>query len=322
MKTALITGVTGQDGSYLAKFLIEKGYRVVGVIRSHHSSNLFNLSYLKILDKVLLEECDLRDLSFVISLIEKHSPDELYNLSAQSSVGLSFSHPTSTIQYNVTSLLNLLEATRLIGKSIKFYQASSSEMFGRVEKMPITFSTPMNPLSPYATSKASGYWMVINFREAYNLFTCNGILFNHESFLRPKNFFVKKVVAESVQIRYGHQSVLKVGNLKVKRDLGYAPSYVEAMWRMLQQKDPQDFIICSGQSISLQEIVDYVFERVGISASKLVVDPDLYRPVDIADIYGDNSKAKELLGWSYTKNFREILDILISEEIANYKVHE
>jgi len=319
MKKALITGITGQDGAYLAKFLIEKGYKVIGIIRSHHSSNLFNLKYLNILDRVVLEECDLGDLAFVMSLIEKHEPDELYNLSAQSSVGLSFSHPTSTIQYNITSLLNLLEAIRLIGKKIKFYQASSSEMFGKVSKMPITFATPMNPLSPYATSKASGYWMVNNFRESYNLFTCNGILFNHESFLRPRNFFVKKIVAESMQIQYGHRNEIKVGNLKVKRDFGYAPAYVEVMWKMLQLDVPQDFIICSGQSISLHEIVEYIFNKLQIPSSKLVIDPDLYRPAEIEDIYGDNSKAKELLGWSYSKNFKEILDILIAEEMANYK---
>lgn len=315
----MITGVTGQDGSYLAQLLIEKGYKVIGIIRSHHSSSLSNLSYLKILDKVVLEECDLCDLAFVISVIEKYSPDELYNLSAQSSVGLSFSHPTSTIQYNVTSLLNLLEATRLIGKKIKFYQASSSEMFGKVDKMPISFSTPMNPLSPYATSKACGYWMVINFRQSYNLFTCNGILFNHESYLRPKNFFVKKVISESVQIHFGHRSVLKVGNLNVKRDFGYAPDYVKVMWSMLQQREPQDFIICSGVSVSLQDIVDYVFEKLNIPESKLVNDPELYRPVDIPDIYGDNSKSCKLLGWSYDKDYKQLLDILVAEEIANYK---
>jgi len=320
MKTAMITGVTGQDGSYLAKLLIDKGYKVIGIIRSHHSSSLSNLTYLKILDKVILEECDLCDLAFVISLIEKYSPDELYNLSAQSSVGLSFSHPTSTIQYNITSLLNLLEATRLIGKTIKFYQASSSEMFGKVTRLPINFTTPMNPLSPYATSKMSGYWMVINFRQSYNLFACNGILFNHESYLRPKNFFLKKVLSESVQIHFGHRSELRVGNLNVKRDFGYAPDYVKVMWSILQQDTPQDFIICSGFSVSLQDIVDYVFEKLNIPKAKLVVDQDLYRPVDIADIYGDNSKSVKLLGWSYDRNYKELLDILIDEEIANYTI--
>jgi GDPmannose 4,6-dehydratase len=319
MKRALITGITGQDGSYLAKLLIEKGYHVTGIIRSHHSSNLSNLKYFGILEKVTLEECDLCDLAFVIGLIEKLAPDELYNLAAQSSVGLSFSHPTSTIQYNITSVLNLLEAIRLVNKSIRFYQASSSEMFGRVQKLPITLSTPMNPLSPYATSKASGYWTVNNFRESYNIFACNGILFNHESYLRPKNFFMKKVIAESVQIHFGHRSMLKVGNLDVKRDFGYAPSYVDAMWRILQQEKPQDFIICSGHSISLREIVNYIFKQLNIPDSKLVVDPELYRPVDIADIYGDNSSAKKQLGWSYDLDFKQVLDNLILEEKSNYK---
>ncbi len=319
MKTAMITGITGQDGSYLAKLLVEKGYRVIGIIRSHHSSNLFNLNYLGILDKVTLEECDLCDLAFVIGLIEKISPDELYNLAAQSSVGLSFSHPTSTIQYNITSVLNLLEAIRLVNKPIRFYQASSSEMFGKVQTLPITLSTPMSPLSPYATSKASGYWSVINFRESYDIFASNGILFNHESFLRPKSFFVKKVISESMQIHFGHRDFLNVGNLDVKRDFGYAPLYVEAMWRMLQLDRPHDLIICSGESISLRSIVIHIFKKLGIDESKLRIDHELYRPVEIANIYGDNSSAKELLDWSYDIDFREILDKIIVEEMSSYK---
>lgn len=322
MKTALITGVTGQDGAYLARFLLGKGYRVFGITRNSHLSNRGNLRYLKIENNVALEECDLSDLPYVIRIIEKINPDEIYNLAAQSSVGLSFQQPTATIQYNVNSVLNLLEAIRLVNKSIKFYQASSSEMFGRVERLPVTLSTPMHPVSPYAISKASGYWTVINFRESFGLYACNGILFNHESILRSTNFFVKKVITDSFSIKAGLKDKLKVGNIDVKRDFGYAPHYVEAMWLMLQQNEPSDFIICSGRSISLREIISYVFKELEINESKLEVDPNIYRPIDIKDIYGDNSRAKEILGWAYEKNFTEVIDELILEEFSLRQINK
>lgn len=313
MKTALITGITGQDGSYLAELLLKKGYKVVGITRSG-LPNLSNLKYLKIHTQLVLEECDLRDLLSVARIIEKYNPLEIYNLAAQSSVGLSFQQPISTIQFNIDSVLNLLEAIRLVNKSIKFYQASSSEMYGKVEKLPITLSTPMHPLSPYAISKASSHWTVVNFRESFGLFACNGVLFNHESFLRSENFFVKKIISESLRIKMGLQEKLKVGNIDVNRDFGYAPKYVEAIWLILQQNEPMDFIICSGKSISLREIIHYVFKKMEISLAKLEIDQALYRPVDIVDIYGDNSKAKEILKWFYTMDFKEVLDQIIEEE--------
>jgi GDPmannose 4,6-dehydratase len=314
MKTAIITGITGQDGAYLAKVLLDNGYKVIGILRSYNNANVDKLKYLQIERKVLLEECDLSDIPSIIKILTKYKPAELYNLAAQSSVGLSFEQPIGTIQFNTLSVLNLLESIRLVDKDIRFYQASSSEMYGKVLHLPVTEYTPMHPLSPYAISKASAYWTVVNYRESYGLFSCNGVLFNHESYLRSHNFFVKKVVRESLQIKAGLQEELRVGNIDIKRDFGYAPEYVKAMWLMLQQTAAEDFIICSGESLSLREIILYVVEKLGIDEQKLVIDKELYRPTDIEDIYGYNQKAKKLLKWNYTLSFFEVLDMLLVEE--------
>ena len=315
MKTAIITGITGQDGAYLAKLLLEKGYKVIGITRSYNFSNVVKLKYLGINDRVTIEECDLMDVSSIIKHLKKYAPNEIYNLAAQSSVGLSFDQPIGTMQFNIISVLNLLESIRIVDRNIKFYQASSSEMFGKVEKLPITEKTAMHPSNPYAISKCANYWTVINYREAYGLFACNGILFNHESFLRSDNFFIKKVIKESLNIKNGYQYALKVGNIDIKRDFGYAPRYVEAMWLMLQQTEADDYIICSGKSLSLREIIYYIFDKLKIDRNRLVVDENLYRPVDIEDIYGDDSKVKKLLGWNYNLDFFNVLDILLEEEI-------
>ena len=211
-------------------------------------------------------------------------------------------------------MINLLEAIRLVNRDIRFYQASSSEMYGKVEDLPITEKTPMHPLSPYAISKAAAHWIAINYRESYGIFTCCGILFNHESFLRDKNFFIKKAIIDSIEISRGQRDVLKVGNIEICRDFGYAPEYVEAMWLMLQAKSPNDYIICSGKPIRLREILGHIFRRLGIDESKIVVDPSLYRPTEIQNIYGDNSKVKESLGWDYSTDFFDVLDLLIEEQ--------
>lgn len=319
MKTAIITGITGQDGPYLAELLLSKQYKVIGIVRSYNNSSLTKLNYLTAGQNIHLEECDLTDMSSIVKLLHKYKPNEVFNLAAQSSVGLSFEQPIGTIQFNTLSVLNLLESIRIVDKSIKFYQASSSEMFGKVKKLPVDESTTMHPLSPYAISKASSYWTVINYRESYGLFACNGILFNHESILRSNNFFVKKVIIESIKISKGLEQVLKVGNIEIRRDFGYAPEYVKAMWLMLQSDTPEDFIICSGQSVSLKEIIYYVFKRLDINNDKLIIDPALYRPTDIEDIYGDNSKAKKILKWEYNLSFFQVLDILIEKEIENFQ---
>lgn len=318
-KTALITGITGQDGAYLAKFLLNKGYKVVGLTRSYNQENLYGLVYLGIKDKITVEECDLSDLSNVITTLNKFKPDEIYNLASQSSVGLSFTQPVGTINFNIISVLNLLEAIRTIRPETKYYQASSGEMFGNVQNLPIKEYSVIHPTSPYAISKAAAHWTTVNYRESYGMFTCCGILFNHESYLRSPNFFVKKVIQESLKIQKGEQKLLTVGNLDIKRDFGYAPDYVEAMWLMLQQEKPKDYIVCSGKSIYLKDIVNYVFNKLNIDKNKIQIDKTLFRPNEIRDIYGNSEYAQKELGWNYNRDFFEVLDLLIEEELNSEK---
>jgi GDPmannose 4,6-dehydratase len=315
IKTAFITGISGQDGAYLSQLLLSKSYRIIGITRSHHEDNLKRLKILGVDSGVIMEECDLLDISSVINLINKYKPDEIYNLAAQSSVGLSFKQPIGTINFNIVSVLNLLEAIRIIKPDVRLYQASSSEMYGKVADLPVTIKTPMHPLSPYAISKASAHWIVINYRESYGLYACNGVLFNHESFLRSNGFFVKKVLSETVRNRNNAEWVLKVGSIDIKRDFGFSPNYVEAMWLMLQTEKPDDFIICSGKSITLRSVIEYVFCKLQVNINKLVIDNDFIRPTDIQDIYGDNKPAKTKLGWKYDLDFFQVLDILIEEEL-------
>lgn len=314
-KTAIITGITGQDGAYLSELLLSKNYQVIGITRSYNHSNLDNLRYLKIEKKIKLIECDLTDITSIISLIKKSKPNEIYNLAAQSSVSLSFEQPIGTILFSAISVLHLLESIRIVDTGIRFYQASSSEMFGKVTKLPVKEDSPMHPLSPYAISKATAFWSVINYRESYGLFACNGILFNHESHLRTDNFFVKKVIQNSIEIAKGKLDNLTVGQIDLKRDFGYAPEYVKAMWLMLQHSSPDDYSICSGSSVSLREIIHYVFKKLNIPLHKLKIDKTLFRPIDIKNIYGDNSRAKKMLGWKYEMSFFEVLDRLIEEEM-------
>lgn len=315
-KTALITGITGQDGAYLAALLCQKGYRVIGLVRSYHTLNRKGMKYLGIDDKVELIECDLADLSQVLATIKEYMPREIYNLAAQSSVSLSFRQPIGTIQYNVVSVLNILEALRMIDPGIRFYQASSSEVFGDSE-LPIKETTYINPISPYSISKASAHWITKNYRESYGLFSCSGFLFNHESYLRSENFFVKKVIMQAIRIKRGLAETLQVGNIDIKRDFGWAPKYVEAMYLMLQQDEPEDFLICSNHSVTLRSVIEYVFNYLDISMDRLVIDEKLFRPTEILDIYGDNTKATQKLGWEYTISFFDVLKILIDEELAN-----
>jgi len=319
MKTAIITGISGQDGPYLAKFILEKGYKVVGTLRSYRGANTKNFEYLGIENQIFIEELDLLDMANVIRIIQKYKPDEIYNLAAQSSVGLSFEQPLGTFSFNTVSVNNLLESIRLFSPSTKLYQASSSEMYGKVKNMPITLETPMHPISPYGVSKMASYFMITTYRESYNLFVCNGVLFNHESFLRSDNFFVKKVINNAVKIKNKKLDKLVVGNLNVKRDFGYAPKYIEAMWQMLQSDKPDDYIICSGKSILLRDIVEYVFDNLKLDKNLIIENTDFFRPNEIDEIYGDNSKAVEVLDWKYDYYFYDILDILIDEELRNAK---
>lgn len=317
MKLSLIAGISGQDGAYLAQKLVQEGHVVVGLLRSYVSHTSSGLKYLGIDEKVILEECDLLDITQIINIIKKYHPTEIYNLSAQSSVSISFKQPIGTVQYNTLSVLNILEAVRLTKPEIKFYQASSSEMYGMVNVLPITEESVMHPLSPYAVSKAAAHWLCINYRESYGMFICCGILFNHESFLRSDNFFIKKIIRESIMISQNKQDYLKVGNIDIKRDFGYAPEYVNAMYLMMQHHEPADYLICSGTSVSLREIILHVFKTLNIPSDRIVEDQALFRPTDIKDIYGSNEKAKNVLGWKYDYNFFRVLDILIQEELSN-----
>jgi GDPmannose 4,6-dehydratase len=316
-KLAIISGITGQDGAYLSRLLLQKGYSVIGLTRSYTGLNIRGLQYLSIDKSVHIEECDLMDLSVVLKILNRYKPAEFYNLGAQSSVGLSFEQPIGTISYNTISVLNVLETIRILKLDTRFYQASSSEMFGRVTKLPINEETALHPLSPYAISKAAAYWTCINYRESYDIYATNGVLFNHESYLRAPNFFVKKVIRSAFQMKQHQLDYLHLGNIDIRRDFGYAPDYVEAMHLSLQQSQPGDYFICSGESVLLKDIVEYVFDKLSIPHSKIVVDPKLYRPVEILDLYGDNGKAQKQLGWSYSKSFFQVLDTLVEEEKAN-----
>jgi GDPmannose 4,6-dehydratase len=315
---ALITGITGQDGAYLSKLLLSRGYKVIGLMRSISGGNFDRLKYLGVYDQIQLMECDLKDISQILHIFRDTKPTEIYNLAAQSSVSMSFQQPIGTIDFNITSVINLLEAVRFIDPSIKFYQASSSEMFGRVNTLPITEASHVHPLSPYAISKVTGHYICINYRESYGLYTSCGILFNHESYLRGENFFIKKLLRGALEIKHGEREYLEFGNLDIKRDFGWSEKYVEAMWLMLQQEKPDDYLICSGVSISLKEIVYYVFDKLDISRSKIRINEKLFRPTEIEDIYGSNEKARKSLNWDYQMDFRDVLDIILEEEERNY----
>ena len=316
--TAIITGITGQDGAYLARLLLSKGYAVTGLVRSLSGANMNKLRHLGIAKEIQLKECDLLDLSQIIKIINDVKPVEIYNLAAQSSVSLSFQQPIGTIQFNINSVVNLLEAIRLMAPHTKFYQASSSEMFGLIEQLPITENSKFHPLSPYAISKVAAHHISINYRESYNLFAACGILFNHESYLRGEHFFVKKVIQGAFEIKQGKRGFLELGNLNIKRDFGWSEKYVEAMWLMLQQNKPDDFIICSGKSVWLHEIVDYVFNKLELDRSCIRISQQLLRPTDIVDIYGSSEKARTVLNWKYEMDFFQVLDKLIEEEQMHF----
>ena len=316
VKVAIITGITGQDGAYLAELLIKKEYKIIGLVRSYSHGNVKGLDYLGLKDKVKIVECDLNDLTQVLSIIKEYAPHEIYNLAAQSSVSLSFTQPIGTIHFNIISVLNILEAIRILSPACKFYQASSSEVFGH-PVLPITEASNFKPISPYSISKASAHWITNNYRESYGLFCCSGFLFNHESYLRTENFFVKKVIMQAIKIHKGEADSLEVGNINIKRDFGWAPKYVEAMYLMLQQDTPEDFLICSNRSVSLRSIIEYVFEYLDISLRCLKINDKLFRPTEIKDIYGDNINAREKLGWIYDMSFFDVLKILIEEELSN-----
>ena len=321
MKIAMIAGVTGQDGAYLSKFLLLKGYNIIGVLRKNKKSNLKNLEYLGVSNKIKFIKMDLLDLPFIIKILENNNIDEIYNFAAQSSVGLSFNTPIETINFNIISTANLLEAIRIVNPKIKYYQASSSEMFGNVEKqnLPINETTAFHPISPYGTSKAASHWITVNYREIYNIFAVCGICFNHESVLRGYNFVTKKITDTAVKISMGFANEIKLGNLKIFRDWGYAPNYIEAMWLMLQQDTPEDYVISSGEAHSLEEFAKKVFKKLKLDIEKFIrIDRNLYRPTDLEINYGDNSKAKNKLKWNYNMNFEQLINRLVDDELKYF----
>ncbi|MGB4775825.1 MAG: GDP-mannose 4,6-dehydratase, partial [Daejeonella sp.] len=264
MATALITGITGQDGAYLADLLLKKNYKVLGTTRKISSDGSTKLNYLNILNKVNLVEFDSFNLESISKLIETNQINEIYHLAGQSSVSKSFDSPFETLSFNFNSTLFYLESIRRLKHPIKFFQALSSDMFGNPDKLPVTKDSPLQPKSPYAVSKAACYHLIQDYRNSYNVFASSGILFSHESYLRPDHFFIKKVIKSAVAISKGHQKELRVGNINIKRDFGYAPAYMEAVWLSLQQSNPDDYIICSSRGYSLKEIIEHIFNRLNI----------------------------------------------------------
>ena len=319
MKKALITGITGQDGAYLAKLLLEKGYRVRGILRSDNCVPPAGLRYLGLDRDIELISMSFEDTEIVQKLIKDFRPDEVYNLAAQSSVSCSFQEPELTLRFNINSVLNLLQAIRLQAPDTKLFQPSSSDMFGSHASLPVNLETPFAPVSPYAVSKLAGHEMVKNYRNIYNIYAVIGIMFNHESYLREPTFFVKKVLRQSIEISKGLRGFLEVGNIEIKRDFGYAPAYVEAMWLAMQQEHAENYMICSGRSVQLKDVILHLFQRLKISEERLVISHKLYRPEDIPDMYGDNSKARLELGWRYDADFMDVLDILLEEELRNWR---
>ncbi len=314
-KKILITGITGQDGVYLAKFLLDKGYAVSGLLSDGHTHSVERLRPFGFADRVQLLPCRLTDINDVRRVLDKVQPDEIYNLAAISSVGASFEKPFESVQFNVLSIAALLEAVRLSGRKTKIYQASSSEMFGNAAVLPADEKTLLNPISPYAVSKTAGHMLVKNYRTAYKMFCCCGILFNHESVLRPAHFVTKKILSTAVRISRGSPEKLRLGNTSIKRDWGYAPEYVKAMWLMLQQSEPDDYVIASGEARSLQEFVEAVFSRLGLDWKEHVeTDQTLYRPSDIHVTWGNASKAGKVLGWTYAMSFDQLVAALVRDE--------
>ena len=320
MKRALICGVSGQDGSYLAKFLFEKGYQVWGTSRDAQVANFGNLAMLGINDQVNLLSMAQTDFRSVLNSLSRSDPDEVYFLSGQSSVGLSFGQPAETIESISFGILNLLEAIRFIGKPVKIYNSSSSESFGDVGSQRATEVTPFRPRSPYGVAKASAHWLATNYREAYGLFACNGILFNHESPLRPSRFVTRKIVSSACRISRGSAEKLNLGRIDIVRDRGLAPEYVEAMWRMLQVETPDDFVIATGYSATLEEFVTRAFDHVNLDWRKhVVIDSAYFRPSDIAYSAADPSKAAHVLNWSAATKLPQLVDLLMSAELTKFE---
>ena len=314
-KIAFITGIAGMDGSHLADFLLSKGYKVYGLIRRSSNFNPTNISHL--LDKVTLLKGDITDQNSLLRALKESNPDEVYNLAAQSFVGESWNTPEQTSEVTGLGVLRILESIREFNPKIKFYQASSSEMFGRMVENPSNEKSPFYPRSPYGVSKLYGHWITINYRESYNIFACSGILFNHESERRGIEFVTRKITDGIAKIVSGKQDFLFLGNLEAKRDWGYAPDYVEAMWLMLQNNSPSDYVIATGESHSIRDFLDIAFNIVGENQwDKFIkIDKKYFRPAEVDVLKGDSTKARELLGWKPKTNFNELVKKMLINDL-------
>ncbi len=317
---ALITGITGQDGSYLAELLLEKGYEVHGMVRRSSTENFERIEHLR--DRIHLHQADLLDQLSLIRLVDEVRPRELYNLAAQSFVPTSWKQPLLTGEFTALGVTRLLEAVRLVDPEIRFFQASSSEMFGSVPEEPQNEQTPFRPRSPYAVAKVYGHFITINYRESYGLFACSGISFNHESPRRGKEFVTRKVTDAVARIKLGLLDHLALGNLQARRDWGYAGDYVRAFWLMLQQDEPDDYVIATGVQHSVQQLVEIAFAHVGLDWRQYVrVDPALFRPAEVNSLRGDASKAREKLGWQPTVDFEQLVRMMVDADLKRWQAH-
>ena len=314
-RRALITGITGQDGSYLAEFLLDKGYEVVGMVRRSSTVNYERIAHL--MDSVQFHSGDLLDQLSMVEALKEHRPDEVYNLAAQSFVQTSFGQPVLTGETTGLGVTRLLDAVRLVDPEIRFYQASSSEMFGKVREVPQNEDTPFHPRSPYGVAKVYGHWITVNYRESYGLHASSGMLFNHESPRRGLEFVTRKISHGAAQIALGKATELRLGNLEAKRDWGFAGDYVDAMWRMLQLDEPGDYVVCTGETHTVREFCEAAFGRVGLDADDhVVVDERFYRPAEVDLLVGDASRAADRLGWRPTMSFTELVETMVDADLA------
>ena len=315
MPKALITGITGQDGSYLAEALLQKGYEVVGMVRRSSTVNYERIAHIQ--GSVDFVNGDLLDQISLIDAIKIHEPDEIYNLAAQSFVQTSFGQPVRTGETTALSVTRMLDAIRIVNPKIRFYQASSSEMFGKVAEVPQTEATPFHPRSPYGVAKVYGHWITVNYRESYNLHASSGILFNHESPRRGLEFVTRKISYGAASIKLGLEEKLSLGNLDAKRDWGFAGDYVEAMWMMLQQEQPDDYVICSGMTHSVREFCDLAFSHLGLNyEDHVVVDEQFFRPAEVDLLVGDYGKAKRVLAWEPSTSFKDLVAMMVEADLA------
>ena len=313
-KTALVTGITGQDGSYLAEFLLTQGYRVCGLVRRASSENCQRIEHIR--DQIELFQADLLDQTSMAQVLEQVRPDEVYNLAAMSFVPTSFYQPVLTAEFTALGVTRLLDAIRQLCPQTRFYQASSSEMFGKVREIPQRESTPFHPRSPYAVAKVYGHYITVNYRESYDLFACSGILFNHESPRRGLEFVTRKISNGVARIKLGLDTELRLGNLQAKRDWGFAGDYVHAMWLMLQQDQPEDFVVGTGRTHSVEEFVRIAFDHVSLDwRAHVVVDPKFYRPAEVDFLLADSTKARQQLGWEPKLNFEQLVTFMVDSDL-------